>query len=147
MNGNLLEQNLPNEVRKVVKRRDSSTRGIGQNPKLASNLLNTSAPASWPRVSLTLARGWTSCSTFKLSLCRSTQIWTDPGFFRIGTIPEHQKVRSSTLDMIPCASILHSASFTLWRRGSGTLLGVKGACGCASGCNFIWYGSPNCPRP
>ena len=129
--------NLPNSDRKVIKGWDSSARGFCQNPELASNLWNTSALANWPRVSSTLGRGWTSRRTFELSLCRSTQIWTDPDLFRFGTISEHRGVGSSTLDMIPCDSILHSSSFTLWRRESGTLVGVNRACGCASGCT--WY--------
>ena len=71
-NGSLLKQNLPNGVRKVVKRQDSSSTRICQNPKLASNLLNTSAQAGWPWISSTLGRKWISRSTFELSLCRST---------------------------------------------------------------------------
>ena len=35
-NGNLLKQNLPNGVMKVVRRADSFARGICQNPELAS---------------------------------------------------------------------------------------------------------------
>ena len=83
-------------------------------------------------------------------VAHSNWFFVDPHSYkriRIGTIHEHQGVGSSTLEMIPRASILHSSSFMLWWRGSGTLLGVNRACVCASGCNLIWYASPNCLRP
>ena len=56
-NGNLLKQNHPNGVKKVVRSLDGLARGICQNPLFASSLLNTRAPASWAKVSSTFGKG------------------------------------------------------------------------------------------
>ena len=45
-NGSLLKQYHPDGVMKVVRRRDSSERGICQNLLLASSFVKTLAPAS-----------------------------------------------------------------------------------------------------
>ena len=72
-NGSLLKQYLPNGVMKVVNGRDSSARGICQNPELASSLLNTLAPVS---VSSTLGIGYVFLMMLLLSGFKSTQILT-----------------------------------------------------------------------
>lgn len=59
-NRSLLKQCRPDGVMKVVRRRDSSERGICQNPLLASSFVKTLAPASWVSVLSTLGSGWTS---------------------------------------------------------------------------------------
>ena len=55
--GNLLKQNLPKGVINAVNRQESSDNGIYQNPLFASNLVNTVAPASLPKVSSTEGYG------------------------------------------------------------------------------------------
>ena len=63
--GSLLKQYRPNGVMKVVNKRDSLLSGICQKPLLASNLLNTVAPASCTSVSSTFGIGCTfSLRTF-----------------------------------------------------------------------------------
>jgi len=76
--GNLLKQYLPNGIRTVVKWRDSSIRGICQNPLLASNLVKQVAPASWANVSSTLGSGWISLKTLSFNAFKSTQMQMEP---------------------------------------------------------------------
>ena len=122
--GSLLKQYRPNGVMKVVNKRDSLLSGICQNPLLASNLLNTVAPASCASVSSTFGIGCTSLRTFSFRGFRSTQILTCPDFLGTTTIPAHQGVGSLTGDITPICSIRVSSSCTLVRRGMGTFLGV-----------------------
>ena len=55
--GNLLKQNRPKGVMKVVSSLDFSARGICQKPAFASNLLKTFASDIWASKSSTLGRG------------------------------------------------------------------------------------------
>ena len=64
---------------------------------------------------------------------KSTQMRTVPFFFGTATIPAHQGVGSSTLEMTPNSSILFNSSVTLGRNGKGIFLGVDNAYGIASG--------------
>ena len=68
-----------------------------------------------------------------LSGFRSTQILTVPSFLGTTTIPAHQGVGTSILEMTPMDSMRASSSFTFMRSGSGTFLGVWRAKGVASG--------------
>ena len=70
--GSLLKWYLPKGIMKVVSGRDSGDNSICQKLLLASNLVNTVAPASCARASSTLGIGCTSHSTFSLSGFRST---------------------------------------------------------------------------
>ena len=68
-----------------------------------------------------------------LSGFRSTQILTIPSFLGTTTIPAHQGVEISILEMTPKDSMRTSSSFTFLQSGSGTFLGVWRAKGVASG--------------
>ena len=76
---------------------------------------------------------------------RSTQIQTVPSFLGTTTIPAHQGVGTSTLEMTPKDSMRDSSSFTFLQSGSGTFLGrVKGV---ASGLRRSWNSPFSVPRP
>ena len=119
---------------KVVRSRKLSASGVCQNPQLASSLLKTVAPASCARVSSTVGKGCTSCKTLSFSGMKSTHMQTEPDFT---TMPAHQGVGSSTLDMTPRDSICSSSSWTFLLGGSGTFLGVKSVNGLGSGFSLI----------
>ena len=78
---------------------------------------------------------------------RSTQIRTVPSFLGTTTIPAHQGVGTSTLEMTPKDSMRDSSSFTFLQSGSGTFLGVCRAKGVASGLRQIWNSPLSVPRP
>lgn len=63
---------------------------------------------------------------------------TEPFFDGTGTIPEHQSVGSSILEMTPMDSIRSSSSFTLPSKGIGTRCGVAREKRMASGFNRVW---------
>ena len=65
-----------------------------------------------------------SLLTNLFSFVRSTLILTQPPGLGTTTIPEHQSVGSSTLDMTPNSSILSNSACNLGSSGIGTLLGV-----------------------
>ena len=83
---------------------DCPSRGICQNPQLASSLLKAVAPAIWARVSSTLGRGCTSHRTLSFSVRKSTQMQTAPDFLGTTTMPAHHGVSSSTREITgtPC---------------------------------------------
>ena len=74
--------------------------GTFLNPLFTSNLENTVAPVSCPRMSLTFSRGWCSLSTHQLSGFKSMQILT-PLFFFTTTMPAHRGVGCFTFDITP----------------------------------------------
>lgn len=130
-----------------VYRADSGDRGICQNPLLASSFLKNLAPARDPNVCSTEGSMYFSHHTSSYRLVRSQQIRTEPSFVGTGTMPEHQSVGSSILEMTPMFYILSSSSFTAASRGMGTCLGVAREKGMASGLSLIVYGCCFIPRP
>ncbi len=132
---------------KVVYLADSFVNGTCQKPILASNLLNTVAPASMPRVCSTEGRINFSLHTDSFILVKSTQMRTVPAFFGTTTIPAHQSVGSSILVITPIFSIRSISSFTFPRSGRGILHGAWREKGTASGFNLIEYGLRTRPKP
>ena len=127
--------------------RDSGAKGICQKPLLASSLLKMVAPARSARVSSTFGIGCGSRRTFSLSGLRSTHILTSPDRFGTTTMPAHQSVGVSILEITPMHSMRSSSSFTFGLRGMGTLRGTYSECGSASSRSLIRYSSPIVPRP
>ena len=121
-NGRRLKQNLPNGVIKVVRRADSLASGICQNPELASNFVNTLAPANWAKVCSTAGRGCHSLQTLSFRRVRSTHIRTFPSGFGTTTIPEHQSVGSWMHLTTPSLSIRSSSALTFGSIGITTRL-------------------------
>ena len=78
---------------------------------------------------------------------RSTQILTVPFFLGTATIPAHQGVGTSTLEMTPKDSMSDCASFTFLQSGSGTFLGMCRVKCVASGLRRIWNSPLSVPRP
>ena len=97
--GILLKQYQPKGVMKVVSNCDSLASRICHYPLLATNFENIVAPASKAKVSSTHGRGWTSRNTLSFSFFISTQILIAPDYFGTATIPAHQGVGSSTLEI------------------------------------------------
>ena len=120
--GSLLKQKLPMGVMNVVNRRDDLASGIFQSPLLASNFVKTLAHESCASVSLTLGSGCTARTTLLLSGLRSTHIRTLPDFLGTMTIPAHQGVGSSTLEITPMASMLASSSATFEHSGRANVV-------------------------
>ena len=88
-------------------------------------------PISWRSLllpaeleSLTDGRICLSRQTFWFSFVRSTQIRSRPLPFGTSTIPAHQSVGPSTLEVTSRSSIRCSSFLTLSRSGRATLLGV-----------------------
>ena len=135
--GNLLKQNLPKGVINVVNRQESSDNGICQNPLFASNLVNTVAPASLPKVSSTESMGCTSLKMLSFNGFKSTQILTSPDFFGTTTIPAHQGVGVSTFAITPMDSIRSRES----QRCRGTFRGVYNEYRTALSLSWILYSS------
>ena len=146
-NGSLLKQYRPNGVTKVVSSRDSSSRGICQNPLLASSLENILLFPSFARLSSTEGMGWTSRWTALLSSVRSTQIRTLPFGLRTGTIPAHHSVGAVTGEMTPCSSIVSIWLFTFGNRGWGSFRGLYRQNGLASARSVMWHSVFSRPRP
>ena len=146
-NGSLLKQYFPNGVMKVVRCQEVSANGICQKLLLASSLLKTAAPESWARVLSTWGKGCVSRSTLSLRGFRSTQMRTLPFFLGTTTIPAHQSVGTSTLEMTSRVSMRLSSSRTFSRRGMGTFLAVKRAWGAALGFRRISYSPFMVPSP
>ena len=63
------------------------------------------------------------------------------------TMPAHQSVGMSTLEMTPRFSMHYNSAFTLLVRGSATLRGVVNAKGVESGFNVILNSPFNSPSP
>ena len=109
---------------KVVRRAESFVNAICQNPMFASNFVKIFAPPSWARICLTDGRICLSRQTFWFSFVRSAQIRSRPLPFGTSTIPAHQSVGPSTLEVTSRSSIHCSSFLTLSRSGRATLLGV-----------------------
>ena len=146
-NGRRLKQNLPNGVIKVVRRADSLASGICQNPELASNFVNTLAPANWAKVCSTAGIGCRSLQTLSFRRVRSTHIRTFPSGFGTTTIPEHQSVGSWTRLTTPSLCIRSSSALTFGSIGIATLRGVVRANGLESAPSCIRYSPSNFPSP
>ena len=129
---------------KVVSSADSTDSGICQNPKLASSLVKTFAPAICAKICSTAGMGCRSLFTLLLSLVRSTQMRTFPFFLGTTTIPAHQSVGSFTLAITPWSSIRVSSSLTAFINGIGTLREVPSADGCTLSSSWIVYSPFNC---
>ena len=121
---NLLKQNHPNGVIKVVSSLESSASGICQNPLLASSLLIIVAPDNCASVVSTLVIGCTSRKTLSLRGFRSKQIRTAPVSLEITTIATHQGVGPSTGEMTPKLRIHCKFACTFVLNGRGMFLGV-----------------------
>ena len=102
--GSRFMQKRPNGVKNVVRRLDSGSKGICQNPLFASSLVKTVDPERRARSSSTDLSGWTSRRTALFRAVRSTQMRTVSFGFGTTTIPEHQSVGPSTREMTPSAS-------------------------------------------
>ena len=100
---------------------------------LASNLLNTVAPASMPRVCSTEGRINFSLHTDSFIIVKSTQMRTSPAFFSTTTILAHHHS-----DSPPSFSIRSISSFTFPISGRGTLCDVWREKGTDSGFNLVW---------
>ena len=130
----------------VVRRRESFSSGICQNPLLASSLLNTVAPASW--ASLINFRNWVSFTENTLVQRLEVDTYPDlPRFFGTTTIPAHQGVGSSTFKITPSVSMWSSFSWTFARRGIGMFRAVWIVCGTASSFSLNLYSSLMVPSP
>jgi len=85
--------------------------GIYQKPLLASSLLNTWLQWAGLASHLPWGSGWTSRRTYSFKGIRCTQMHIAPSFFGTITMPAHQGVGLSTLEMTKCFhSIVHFES-------------------------------------
>ena len=142
-----MQQNLPNGITKVVRRADSLASGICQNPELASNFVNTLAPANWAKVCTNAGRVCRSLQTLSFRRVRSTHIRTFPSGFGTTTIPEHQSVGSWTHLTTPSLYIRSRSALTFGSIGIATLRGVVRANGLESAPSRIRYSTSNFPSP
>ena len=88
-----------------VRSADSFQSSIYQKPEFASKFVKTLAPSSWARVWSINGRMCLSLQALLFNLMRSTQMQTLWSCFGTTTIPAHQSVSSSTLEMTPSCSI------------------------------------------
>ena len=146
-NGNLLKQNLPKGLMKVVSNLDSLARGICQNPLLASSLLNTVAPDNRASIVSTLGMRCTSLNTFSFSGLRLTQIRTAPESLGTTTIAAHQRVGSSTGEITPKLCMRSKSRCTFDFSGRGILRDAFRANGWLFGFSLIAYSHTNVPNP
>ena len=123
-NGRRLKQYRPNGVTNVVRCCDSTSRGICQNPLLASSLENILLLPNCARLSSTVGIGWTSLWTALLGWVRSTQMRRSPLGLGTGTTPAHQVVGEVTEEITPCWSIVCIWLLTFGSNGKGTFRGL-----------------------
>lgn len=132
---------------KVVSKALYLSRGICQNPELASRVENTWAPASSATNCSTAGGECLSLQTFLLRWARSTQMQTFTLPFGTTTIPVHNCVGSLTRVMTPCFTILASSSFTGCIRRIATRLGTVIVNGLAPSSCRIVYSPFSLPKP
>ena len=123
-NGSQLKWYCPNGVINAVSNDDCLSRGICQNPELASIFENTFPPPSIASDCSTDGKMCLSLQTARLNLVRSTHVRIFPSGFGTITMPAHHGVACSTQDITPRLSILSNSFFTLGSKGMATCLGL-----------------------
>ena len=120
---------------------------ICQKPKLASIFENMVAFSNDANDCSTKGSKCLSLHTALFNFVRSTHILTPPFPFGTTTIPAHQDVGSSILEMTPSCSIHFNSALTFGSKEIGTWCGVVSTKGTALGISLIWYAPFNVPSP